>query len=196
MSSRDDAVPDERALIERAQAGDPVAQDDLFRRHIAGLHAWVRLKQHAKVAARESAMDVVQSVLRQVLKDLGQFEYCGDNSFRNWLLARASNELRNRERFHHAQRRDAGREALVPLSQFYASIATPSQILSARESVEQFERAFRSLAARDQEIILLVRVEGASHAEVAGRLGISVDASKKALSRAIVRLAACLESDD
>lgn len=195
MSSQHDADPDERALIERAQAGDRAAQDDLFRRHITGLHAWVRLKQSAQVAARESAMDIVQSVLLQVQQDLSEYEYRGDGSFRNWLLARASNQLHNRERFHSAQRRDAGREALVPLSQFYASIATPSQILSARESVEQFERAFRSLAARDQEIILLVRIEGASHAQVAARLGISVDASKQAFRRAMVRIASRLGSD-
>jgi RNA polymerase sigma-70 factor (ECF subfamily) len=68
-------------------------------------------------------------------------------------------------------------------------MATPSQALDARERVEKFERAFAQLAPQEQEIVLLARVEGLSHREIGERLGLSEAASKKALSRAMVRLA-------
>jgi RNA polymerase sigma-70 factor (ECF subfamily) len=185
------SVPDdEGGLIQRAQAGDAAAQDELCRRHLSGVLAWVRLRRSGLVAERESAMDIVQTVFRQAFCDLGHFEHRGGNGFRNWLLTYTDNKLRNREQFHRAERRRPDREVDAPLSQFYASIATPSQELSAKENVEHFERAFEKLSQSDRDIIVLARIEDLSHAEIADRLGISIAASKKALSRATVRLAA------
>jgi RNA polymerase sigma factor (sigma-70 family) len=138
---------------------------------------------------RESSLDVVQSVLRDVLGDLGRFEYRGVNSFRNWLLTYADNKLRNRVQFHRAARRAPDRESDASLSQFYGSICSPSRALAAKEQVSQFERAFAQLSETDQQIIVLARIEALSHAQIAERLGTTQAASKKALSRAVVRLA-------
>lgn len=192
-----DAAGDEAQLIARAKGGDGGAQDELCRRHLPGLVAWVRLKlkRHRVVAERESSMDVVQTVFRQALGDLGRFEYRGGNSFRNWLLTYADNKLRNRQQYHDAARRTPDREVEAAVSQFYGSIATPSQVVSAKESVQRFERAFAKLSETDQEIILLARIEGLSHAEIGERMGISVDASKQALRRAQVRLASHMALD-
>ncbi|MCA8977881.1 MAG: sigma-70 family RNA polymerase sigma factor [Planctomycetes bacterium] len=187
---------DEGELIRSAQAGDAEARDALCRRHLSGVMAWVRLKRSDLIAERESIMDVVQTVFRQALGDLKRFEYRGGNSFRNWLLTYADNKLRNREQFHRAARRRPEREVAAPLSQLYASIATPSQVLSEKENIERFEFAFGRLSESDRQIILLARIEGRSHDEIAERLGISAAASRKALSRAIVRLAMHLGSPD
>ncbi len=185
---------DEVALVARAKQGDRDAQDALCRKHLAGLHAWVRLKSPGAIAARESSMDLVQTVFREALGDLHRFEWRGDNSFRNWLLTYANNKLRNRVQFHHAERRDPAREVDAALSEVYASMATPSQVLDARERVERFERAFAQLSAGDQQLIVLARVEGLPHAEIAVRLQTTEAASKKALSRAMVRLAAHMQT--
>ncbi len=179
-------------LVRNAKAGDPEAQDELCRRHLPGVLAWVRLKRSDLVAQRESVTDLVQTVFRQALGDLERYEHRGGNSFRNWLLTYADNKLRNREQYHRAERRRPEREVHASLSQLYASITTPSQELSAKEGIERFERAFAKLSESDRTVILLARIEGLSHAEIAERLGVSVAASKKALSRATVRLAAQL----
>lgn len=184
----------EQELIVRAQRGDHEAQDALFRQHLPGVHAWVRLKCSDLVRQRESSLDIVQSVFRRVLMDLPKFEYRGPNGFRNWLLTYAENQLRNREQFHRAERRSPAHEADMSLSQLYASICTPSQLLSAKEQIERFERAFAGLPPKDQELILLARFEHLSHAAIGQRLGLTEAASKKALSRALVRLASRLES--
>lgn len=183
----------EADLIARAKGGDRDAQDALCRMHQDGLHAWVRLKRSRVLADRESAMDLVQTVFRQALGDLSGFEWRGGNSFRNWLLTYADNKLRNHEQFHRAERRSPDREAEAKLSQFYATMATPSQVVDARERIDQFERAFTRLANDDQQIILLARIEGLSHREIAARLGTTEGASKKALSRALVRLASRMQ---
>jgi len=186
--------PEEQRLLQRAQQGDREAQDDLFRRHIDCVHAWVRLKRSPLAATRESAMDVVQSAFREAVAALPKFEWGGSNSFRNWLLTYADNKLRNRERFHRAERRNPDREADRQLSKVYASVAGPARATDAREQVEEFERAFFRLPDQDREIILLSRIEGLSHAQIAERLGVTETNSRKMLSRAMVRLASFMGS--
>jgi RNA polymerase sigma factor (sigma-70 family) len=181
--------PNERELLERAKRGDREAQDALCRLHIDCVHAWVRLKRTPLIASRESAMDLVQSAFRQALADLPSYEWGGGASFRNWLLTYAENKLRNRERFHRAERRSPTREADQALSHFYASMASPLRTTDAREQVDQFERAFFRLGDADRDLIVFARIEGLSHAQIAERLGISEANSRKMLSRALVRLA-------
>lgn len=189
----DETSPDEAELIARAKQGDREAQDQLCRLHLGGLHAWVQLKRSPVVADRESAMDLVQTVFRQALGDLSQFEFQGGQSFRNWLLGYADNNMRNRERFHRAERRSPDRETDFALSQFYGSLATPSRVLGAREQVEAFERAFWKLEPEEREIVLMARIEGLTHAQIAARLGTTEVASRKVLSRAMVRLASFMQ---
>lgn len=179
----------DRQLFERARTGDRDAQNDLFERHLAGVHAWVRLKRGVLNQQRESAMDVVQSTFRQVLQDLHKIEFRGSQQFRNLLLTYAQNRLRNREQFDRAARRSPAKEADASLSQLYGTICSPSQHLSGKEQIAAFEAAFQKLSESDQEIVLLARFEELPHAEIAARLGVTESASKKALSRALVRLA-------
>ena len=183
---------EEQSLLARAKSGDREAQDALCRRHIDCVYAWVRLKRSPLVASRESAMDVVQSVFREALAALPKFEWGGGNSFRNWLLTYAENKLRNRDRYHRAERRSPVREADLKLSQVYASMLGPDQAIDAREQVEDFERAFFRLADSEREIILMSRIEELSHAQIAERLGVTEANSRKLLSRAMVRLASMM----
>lgn len=186
---------EEKELIERAKAGDQEARNELFGRHMPGLHAWVRLKAGALVKERESSMDIVQSVFRQVLGELDKFEYRGRNGFRNWLLTYAQNLLRNRGHYYKADRRSPDRETHESLSHFYGAIVTPSGCANAKEQIELFELAFSKLSPNDQRIIVHARIEGLSHADIATRLGISEAASKKALQRALLRLSGHMTSD-
>lgn len=185
---------DEQELLERAKSGDREAQDALFRTHLECVYAWVRLKRSPLVASRESAMDVVQSVFREAVEALPAFEWGGSNSFRNWLLTYANNKLRNRERYHRAERRSPSRETDLQLSHVYASMVSPTHSSDARDQVEEFERAFFKLADQEREIILMARIEELSHAQIAERLGVTEANSRKMLSRAMVRLASLMRN--
>lgn len=182
-------------LVARAQRGDSVALEQLLVQHLPDLKAFLREHADARVLARESQVDVVQSVLGDVVGGLGAFQYRGPNSFRNWLFQIALNKVIDKHRYHAADMRDGSRE--VPqaepgsrsaVCEAFDDGASPSQAASARESAAQLERALAALPPGYREIVLLARFEGLSHEEIAARLGRTVEASRTLLRRALIRL--------
>lgn len=186
----------ERELIDAARRGDLAAQDELLGQHLPHVQAFVRLRSSARLRELESSADIVQSACRKALENLPQFEYRGPRSFRNWLLRYAENKIHDKRDYHGAARRDRGRERDVErLSQLYATLGTPSGLVSAREQVSRIEHAFDRLPEEYREIVMLAKIEGLSHAEIAARTGRSEEASRKMLSRALVRLATLMPND-
>lgn len=193
---KDDADTAEEQLIDAARSGDREAQNRLLERYLPRLQAFVRLRSSAKLRELESSEDIVQSVCRKALENLPKFEYRGTDSFRNWLLRYAENKIRDKADYHGAARRDRGKERDVEgLSQLYATLGTPSRLVGAREQIARFEAAFDRLPDEYREIVLLAKIEGLSHAEIAARTGRSEPASRKMLSRALVRLASLLPDE-
>ena len=99
-----------RELVLAAQDGDDSAMEQLLLEHLSSLRAFVRLRTSGRLRARESQSDLVQSICREVLQDLGSFEYRNAGAFRQWLFTLAQNKLREKGRLHAAERRDSGRE--------------------------------------------------------------------------------------
>ena len=191
-------------LVRGAVAGDREAKNDLLRRHLPSLRAFVRKNLGGGIRRRESSMDLVNSVCREALQALPRFEYRGPESFRNWLLRQAENKIRDRGRYWRRERRTASREsgslstllkgddASERLAQL-KSYRTPSHDACAREELARAEEAFRSLPPDYREVILLARVAGLSHAEIADRMQRSPAAARTLLSRALARMATLLE---
>jgi len=185
-------------------AGDRDARETLLREQLAGLRAYVRLRLGRAIRARETSQDLVQSVCREVLEDLGAFEYRGEASFRHWLFRRAENKIRDRGRYWGREKRAAERELASAgraqdddaelLAQF-ETFTTPSRDASAKEELERVEDAFARLSGDYREVILLARVVGLPHKEVAAQMGRSAIATRTLLSRALARLATLLEGE-
>lgn len=189
---------DSRELVERASRGDAVAVDALLERHLPGLEQYVRAHISPALLAVESGSDVVQSVCRELLQGFAQFEYRGEAGFRAWLYQAALRKLVDHQRYHHAQKRDLGAPPGSTLSAadfalLASSIRSPSGDAVLREEIAALERGFTRLAPADQEILRLIYVEGASHAQTAERLGTSEVSSRKQLSRALARLARLMD---
>lgn len=187
-----------RELVLAAQRGDAGARDELLRLHLERIRAFVRLRSDARLRQRESESDLVQSVCREVLNDLGRFEFRDAAGFRAWLSAIALNKLREKWRFHGAERRGAQHEAgaLDELGEFEAcsqAQASPSQHAIANEARASLEAAFDRLGEEHREVVLLSRVLGLPHAEIARRMGLTEVAVRSRLSRALVALSAELE---
>jgi len=193
-------------LIERARSGDREALEQLLRNELPGLRAYVRLRAGPALRARESASDLVQSTCREVLGRLDAFQYGGEAGFRNWLYAAALHKIVNRAEHWAAQKRDARRE--VPrhggspseaddrgLAEIYCTLGTPSQHAIARETLDAMEAAFDRLPDDRREIIVLARVVGLQHADIATRLGCTEATARKRLFRALAELAEWLEPD-
>jgi RNA polymerase sigma factor (sigma-70 family) len=193
-----------RDLVHHAQAGDRDARNDLLQRHLPSLRAFIRLQLGHGVRSRESSLDLVQSVCREVLEGFDGFEYRGPDSFRNWLLKSAQNKIRDRGRYWGRERRTAQREAgsvgqllnedddrelLGQLKTF----CTPSRHATAREELERAEQVFQQLPPAHREVIVLARVLGLPHPDVAREMGRTPVATRTLLSRALARMATLLE---
>jgi RNA polymerase sigma-70 factor (ECF subfamily) len=191
----------ERERVLRAARGEAHAIDELLGAHLDSLRGYVRLRMGRLVRTREESADLVQSVCREALADLGDFEYRGAASFREWLFTCAENKLRDRGRFWRRDRRDPAREE--PLAGFeaddrgalmgLASLLTPSRDAVAAEELERLETAFAELEPDYREVIVLARVVGLSHAEIAARMGRTESATWNLLSRALAKLSTKLE---
>jgi len=183
--------------LQRALAGDAAARGELLDRHVARLRSFVRRRLGARLAARESSRDVVQSVLREAVTGLDGFsasEPPASSGFWRWLARTAENKLASRGRFWSRQRRDAAHEEPAEADGLQdPDPSSPSQAAIAREELERLERAFAELPPAWREVIVLVRLSGLSHAEAARRLGRTEASTRTLLSRALARLATRLE---
>ena len=176
------------------QPADPETLAEALERLRPRLLAFVRLHFDPALRARESCSDLVQSVCREVLENVGRIEYQGDEAFRCWLFTWALHKIRDRQRYWLAQKRDAGREVRLDgsgaddLLACYGTFCTPSREAMLHEQIDRIERAFDRLPPQYREVITLARIAGLPHAEIAARLGSTPGAVRTQLNRALVRL--------
>jgi len=177
---------EEAQLYERATQGDAASLDELLARYLPQLHAYVHARVGPSLRGRESSMDVVQSVCRELLAGRDQFDFRGEERFRAWLFTSALNKVREKLRFHGSARRDPDREGAD--SVLAQSLLTPSQGAVAAETARALEQALASLSEDHREAITLARVVGLPHRVIAEVTGRSEAASRQLLGRALLRL--------
>lgn len=197
-------------LVESASRGDAEAVEVLLERYLPGLEAFVRLRQGRLLKAKESASDLVQSVCREILQHIDRYRFRGEAQFKHWLYTTALRKIANRYEYYRAEKRDAAREIGLPASasgsvslsspgevlRQVSFVRSPSRNLQAKEEIERIERAFEKLPDEARDVILLSRMVGLSHREIAEAQGRSEGAVRVALSRALARLSSLLEEKD
>ncbi len=196
-------LPDENPgeLVRQASQGDSCAVEALLHRHLPFLHAYLRLRMGPLVRVKESESDLAQSICREVLESIEDFEYQGEAAFKGWLCTMALRKLAQRQRYFNAEKRCAAREVEASLSaveeaqllKHYRNVCTPSRNAVAREELERVELAFAALPEHYREIITLARMIGLPHNEIAKQIGRSEVASQRLLARALVRLSDLLQ---
>lgn len=178
----------------RAASRDPGAIEALLVRHLPQLQGWMRLRMGPVLRSRETPEDLVQSVAREALAELGEFEWRGEGAFRHWLYTRAQHKLQDRIKFFSAQKRDPRREHSTPeesrlLLSAYANLCTPSRDLQAAEALAAIESAFDDLPEDYKEAISLYRLCGLDYNEIAERMQRSEGAVRNLVYRGLSRLA-------
>jgi RNA polymerase sigma-70 factor (ECF subfamily) len=190
--------PDTQSLVRSAQQQDRGAIEQLLVRQLPGLEAFVRLRMGAALRQLATPPDLVQSVCREVLEDLSDFEYRGEAPFRHWLYTRAENKLKEKHRFHSREKRSSAREISIgeasTVLSAYRSLCTPSRDLEVKEQLAAVERAFDELPEDYREAITLHKLCGLSHSEIAERMGRSEGAVRNLVYRGISRLALRLDT--
>jgi RNA polymerase sigma factor (sigma-70 family) len=184
---------------DRPAAPDDFPVDALIEKHLPGLRAYVASRVDRLVHAKESNADIVQSVCREVLEHIARFEHRSEAGFKQWLYRTAERKIIDRYRYYTADKRDAAREVPPPpadasedgnfLAQALHDAAglrpTPSHEAIAREELLRTSRAFEGLPPVYREVILLSRVHGVPHAEIARKLGKSEGAVRNLLYRGL-----------
>lgn len=185
MSEKD---PSDAVLVAHARRGDPAAFDALVRRHYRAAYA-VAL---AVLGRQADAEDVCQDGWVRALE---RIEDCREpERFLFWLLQ----IVRNRARNYVDYRRVRATEPLEP--EVAAGREDPGKDLDDARLRARLEEALAELSEVQREIVLLHDLEGWSHREIAGMLGVSEVMSRQHLFQARRRLrgilgAAVLEED-
>jgi RNA polymerase sigma-70 factor (ECF subfamily) len=165
LTTRDDRLLVAAFLADRDQA----AFRALFQRHTPAMYLFVlrllgRSGHHAE--------DVVQETWVRAASALGSFSW--RSSLRTWLLGIAVNCCRE-------VLRSASRDVASDGTSVAADpVSPPSQ---GPERID-LERAIRELPDGYREVFILHDVEGLTHEEIGGQLGIDAGTSKSQLSRA------------
>jgi RNA polymerase sigma-70 factor (ECF subfamily) len=185
-------MPRETAtLVREATRGDALALEELLVLFLPELTAFLRLRQGPLLHAHESASDLAQSVCREVLGELGVFEYRGEQAFRRWLFLHAERLLVDRARYWGAQRRDVAREATPTEAEMHGvvTLLTPSRIAAGREDLAAFWRLLDELPLEQRSVLALCRGLGMTPSEAATELGKTANAVRVTLHRGLARLA-------
>lgn len=179
-------------LVRQAQNQDRAAIEQLLVAQMPGLLAWLRLRMGARLRARETPEDLVQSLAREVLLDLTDFEWRGEAAFRHWLFVKAQRKLVDRARFVGAEqrspRKERGLEAMASDIVAGLSVATPSQAAIGAEDVARIEAAFHELPDDYQEAVSLHKLCGMTLPEIAVRMQRSEASVRNLVYRGLSRL--------
>jgi RNA polymerase sigma factor (sigma-70 family) len=65
---------------------------------------------------------------------------------------------------------------------------SPVEVLAAHQRLQRLKEGLEALSPRTREIMLLHRIEGFSHAQIAARLGVTVSAVEKHIAKAALFL--------
>jgi RNA polymerase sigma-70 factor (ECF subfamily) len=191
-------------LVIRAKEGDESARNRLCEVYVERVRRIVRLRMGIELRSKLESMDIVQDALMSALRDLEDFNYSNEGDFLRWLSGIAENQIRGKLVQLHAAKRDMRKE--VPLEQrskhtrgrdgqalYPVSKTTPSLIFSRKEDLDKLEHAMDQLKPAYRQVIILARIEGLAHKDIAARVGKSPDAVGMLLSRALLALTKAFE---
>ena len=155
--------------VARAAAGDVAAFEQLYRTYLARIHSLVR-----RMAGPRDADDLTQDVFVRAWMKLSTFR--GEAAFGTWLHRLAVNLVIERLRSQSAQRL-----RWLEDDSAFASVAamhtSPTTRLGLEAALERLPNGARS-------VFVLHDIEGHTHQEIGGLLGVSAGTSKAQLHRA------------
>lgn len=183
-------------LLQRAQAGDPRAFEQLFDRYRPFLRQVIALRLDPRLRPRVDPSDVVQETQLEAFRRLDDFLRRQPMPFRIWLRQTACEHLLKLHEHHvTAGRRSVQREVSLPdqssllLAQhLLVAGSTPSQQCSRQEIATQINEAVGQLPPLDREVLLMRHYEGLAYEEISAALEITAPAARKRYGRALLRL--------
>ena len=186
-------------LVALAKEGDQPAIDQLCRIYGERVRRIIRFRLDTKLRSKLDSVDLVQDVLILALGGLKDFTYSNEGDFLRWLSRIAGNKLQDVLKKFYADKRDIRKEISFKQEGSRADgrfcgafepvdTTTPSVIMRKKEALDRLEKALDTLKPEYKEVIVLKKIEGLSHAEIAERLNKSTNAVLMLLFRAMAAL--------
>ena len=193
-------------LLKQAGGGDRQAVNNLMDRHRDALRHLVRMRLDQKIQRRVDVSDVVQDVLVEANRRLGDYMANPVMPFRLWLRQIAQDRIIDAHRRHRASaRRSVDREQTpaLPRGLDKSSIQlaallndnqlTPAEKALQKEMAKRVEAAILKLDEKDCEIIVMRHYEHLTNQEVALSLSLTEPAASMRYLRALRRLKSILQ---
>jgi RNA polymerase sigma-70 factor (ECF subfamily) len=170
-------LADADAVLPRARAGDPAAQEALYRAFEAPVYNLAR----RICRTTEDAEDVLQETFFEVFRSIGR--YRGDGSLWGWVRTIASSKALMRLRRNKYRDTDELQDDIVPLRREDNALRM------------DLETALERLSGTARAVVWMHDVEGYTHEEIAGMMNRTVSFSKSQLARAHSKLRHWLGSE-
>ena len=184
--AHDLSAQDERTLVERAQAGDVAAYEELARRHQKRVLAIIG----GILRSREDIEDVAQQVFIKVYVALKRFDL--RSTFSTWLYKIAVNEccdyLRKKRVRRLVYEADLSEEQVRQLEAIPPEQGQPADAGKRAELRDLVDRLLDELDEQDRLMLVLKEVQGFSVEEIGRMLDLNVNTVKVRLFRARGRL--------
>jgi len=201
-----DLPPQTLVLLDRVRKGDVDAVNGLLERHREAIRRMIDQRLDRVVQQRVDASDIVQDVLIEANRRLGDYLANPTMPFQLWLRHMARDRLIDAHRRHRvaASRsldKEVSLEAAGAADRSRANLAgeladrelTPAAVATWRELERRFAAAVEQLEEDDRQIVLLRHFEHLTTAEAAEVLGLSKPAAGMRYLRAMRRLRVLLE---
>jgi RNA polymerase sigma-70 factor (ECF subfamily) len=190
---------DPEQLIKLARAGDSQALGRLLELYRNYLTLLARVQIHRRLQSKVDATDLVQETFLKAHRHFRQFRGHNEQELVGWLRQILVMNLANLVRHYYGtQGRNVRLECKLAdeLEQsshvweqgLIAKQSSPSQRAARREEAVLLADALAKLPADYGELIVLRHLQGLPFAEVARRMGRSVDSVEKLWIRALARL--------
>jgi RNA polymerase sigma-70 factor (ECF subfamily) len=195
--AEDSPYPEE--LLAFARAGDRDALGRLLEMYRHYLTVLARVEIGRQFQAKLGPSDVVQDAFLKATREFSLFRGKGEQEFMVWLrgilattlIDRVHRSLLRKKRDVRLEERlcDSLDQSSAQLSRrLVADNTSPSGAAARREEAALFAEALESLSEDYRNVIIWRHLEGLSFAEVAARLGRTVDATQKLWVRALAKL--------
>ena len=169
---------DERRLVERAQAGDRSALEELYLQHFDRIYSYL----HMSVGNRHDAEDLTTQTFLKMLESIGRFRW-RKAPFSAWLFRIAHNLAM--DHFRAGRRWQPAEEPPEPLDAPKTTAEDEAlQSIGRKSMLEMIE----TLSHEQQQVLTLKFVFNFANGEVASILGKSEGAIKSLQHRALASL--------
>lgn len=175
-------------LVRRAKHGDANAWDALYLRYRDRLLLYTRCRLGPELRTHLQSEDILQSVFKDVVADIDQFEPEGADSLNRYLHVCVLNKIRKKFDYFNAKKR-AGDIALTDsIVEGVPGSSGESLDYWDSELYEKLERAIGKLPEAMREVLFLRAFENQSNQKAAELIGKSSEATSKLYNRALSRL--------